>query len=235
MLRKQRDYESASTWAIDRYRLLDNRLYQCKFALLISGVLNSLLCIAVFILSNNQILFPLLIHHYDNGVVTVDALGDKNEPNNKNQVESDIARYVTNRESYSTSSYQFQFELMQLLSTKDVFDEYDEEQRKENKNSPVNILGVLFNRYVHIYSINFLDKFSDEKNKSASNHHNLAEVVFMVTDENKQTSKKTSKVYTALISWQYLKPSTNPKERWLNWDGYQVVRYTKQERNTVDM
>lgn len=223
-------FEKATEWATDRYGLLENRLYQCKCALTVSGGLNCLLVIAVMMLASNQKLIPMLVHHYPNGVVTIDAMDKNKAPVNKAQIQSDISRFIVARESYDISSYHSQFELMALLANSDVADEYEKEQSHHNSDSPINRLGDTGSRKVHIYSIDFLDKEA-LNTKGDKRHKNLAQVVFSVQEHDRLSRKSNQVHYSAVVSWRYLKPSDNPQERWLNFDGFQVTRYTKSVRN----
>ncbi|MGL6029435.1 MAG: VirB8/TrbF family protein, partial [Legionella sp.] len=154
-----RYFKHARTWADDTFGQVaqSRKRYQIAFAS--SMVLNIAAVIAVSVLAQYQTLIPLLIHHYDNGVVTVEAQANKHTPRNEDQVRSDIARYLQNRESYDVSSYRAQFELMHLLSNNPVTKEYVKEHKATNKSSPIHLLGNQMKREVKLYSINFLDSF----------------------------------------------------------------------------
>ena len=190
---------------------------------------NCLLVISVLVLTNIRTLVPLVIHHYDNGLTTVEPLNAA-EPKTPEQVESDIVRYVINRESFNASSYQYQYQLANLLSSDDVAGQYVDFQNKRNPNSPINTLGVKADRSVHVYSVNFLDNQSLNKDKEQS-HHNLAEVVFKITDTDKFTHQIKEQTRTAMIAWRYAGMPKSPNDRWLNWSGFEVTRYNTQQRN----
>lgn len=231
-MKSKKDYfKQAKTWADDNAARIEVSRNRYQLAFVLSMMLTSCALIAVAVLANVQTLVPMLIHHYDNGVVTIEPLNQTNAPINKAQVESDLVRYITNRESYDLSSYHAQFDLVSLLSSSTVNDEYLREQAKTNKMAPINLLTSTHSRSVHIYSINFLDNFIFNENDLPKNHQNLAEVVFTLTDTDKATGKKSVSHFNALISWRYLKPSNAPDLRWHNWDGFQVTRYSKQLRN----
>jgi type IV secretion system protein VirB8 len=198
---------------------------------MLSMGLNIAACLAVAILSNCQKLLPLMVHHYDNGVTTVEPINQGSAPINKAQVESDIVRYITNREAYDISSYRAQFDLIGLLSSPAVSAEYIKEQDKNDKDAPINTLGASASRLVHVYSINFLDTALFNEKDIDKDHQNVAEVVFTLTDTDKSGSKVVEHHYSALISWQYVTPTTSPVARWQNWDGFQVIRYNKTIRN----
>lgn len=224
-------FKEAKSWADDNFHRLEqsrNR-YQAAFAL--SMVVSLSLAISTVVLANMQTLVPLMVHHYENGVTTIEPLNNHNAPIDKTQVESDIVRYITNREAYDISSYRAQFDLIGLLSNDGVFNEYASLQDKNNKDSPINLLKQDLSREVHVYSVNFIDATSFNEKDIKKNHQNLAEVVFSLKDKDRDGKNLKVEHFNALISWRYLSPPKSPAERWQNWDGFQVVRYSKQQRN----
>lgn len=232
---KNEDYfASATNWATDRVTMNEQSRARYQAAFFASMGLNIVAMCSVLALSSLHTLVPMLVHHYDNGVTTIEAVNNKAAPINRAQIESDIARYVTNRESYDISSYRAQYNLVTLLSSTGVAKEYSTHQKASNKSAPINVLNHKYTRSVHIYSINFLDNLmtnDKEAIKNKKNHANLAEVVFTVSDSDKDTGAKITQSYNALISWQYNKPSASPEIRWQNFDGFEVTRYSKQLRN----
>lgn len=225
-----RYFNHARTWADDNFGRIEQSRKRYQVAFLTAMLLNVTSLIAVAILANYQTMIPLLVHHYDNGVLTVDAVANKQTPLNEDQVRSDIARYIQNRESYDVSSYRAQFELIHLLSSNVVAKEYVNEHDAANKSSPIHLLGNQTKREVHLYSINFLDSVLANEEGLHKDHHALAEVVFSLIDTDKSTGKSTSTHYNAMISWQFGTPPSSPEERWQNWDGFEVTRYSKQLR-----
>jgi type IV secretion system protein VirB8 len=225
-------FKQARRWADDNFARIEISRNRYQVAFMLAMGLNVCSVIALTVLANLQTLVPMMIHHYPNGITLVEPLTQKNAPLNKTQVESDIVRYITNRESYDLSSYRAQFDLVNLLSSHAVNQDYLKEQDKSSKEAPIHVLGTSAYRTVHIYSINFLDNLIFNEKDLPKNHHNLAEVVFTLTDVDKASGKETTKHYNALISWRYTKPSDAPDVRWKNWDGFQVTRYSKQVRNT---
>jgi type IV secretion system protein VirB8 len=191
--------------------------------------LNVIALIVIGVLAHYQTIIPLLVHHYDNGVTTVEA-AHTNTPLNRTQVESDIARYIQFRESYDDSSYRAQFELIHLLSNNTVAKEYVMEHDASNKTSPIKILGNHSKREVRLYSINFLDSLLANEEDVHKDHHALAEVVFSLVDTDKLSGKSIATHYNAMISWHYTTPPASPEARWQNWDGFEVIRYSKQPR-----
>lgn len=225
-------FKEARRWADDNFARVEVSRNRYQIAFLMAMGLNICAVIAVTVLANLQTLVPVMVHHYDNGITTVEPLHQNNAPMNKAQVESDIVRYITNRESFDVSSYRTQFDLVSLLSSSTVTSEYLREQDKSSKDAPIHVLGAKGARSLHIYSINFLDNLIFNEKDFPKNHQNLAEVVFTLTDTDKATGGQTEQHFNALISWRYMEPSSNPDIRWKNWDGFQVTRYSKQLRNS---
>lgn len=224
-------FNRARSWADDNFSQLQQSRNRYQLAFVLSMGLNIVAGIAVAVLANYQTLVPMMVHHYDNGITTVEPLTNANAPINKAQVESDIVRYISNREAYDISSYRAQFDLISVLSNSTVGAEYVQEQNKNNKDAPINLLGANASRQIHFYSINFLDNTLFNEKDLSKTHQNLAEVVFTLTDTDKLNGKPIERHYSALISWHYVIPSTSPLERWQNWDGFQVIRYNKTFRN----
>lgn len=225
-------FDEAKSWADDRFSQNERSRARYQAAFLTSMGLNVAALLAITSLASMKTLVPMLVHHYDNGVTTVEAI-KKSAPLNRAQIESDIVRYVTNREAFELSSYRAQFDLVTLLSSEKVAKAYAREHKASNKYSPIKLLGNQFSRRVHVYNINFLDSLLDNEKeiKNKKNHNNLASVVFTVTDVDKETGRSHSQSYSALLSWGYNQPSDSPELRWKNWDGFEVTRYTKQLRN----
>jgi type IV secretion system protein VirB8 len=221
-------FGKACTWA-DDLRASETRSrnrYQAAF--FASMGLNVVIAIAVAVLANYQTVVPLLVNHYDNGVTVVSAIPEKKAVTNQSQIESDLVRYVLHREAFDETSYRAQYELVTLLSNNTTAQEYVREQSKSNAQSPIAILGHTHTRSVHVYSVHFIDRETQNEKDMHQDHHNVAEVVFQLTDTDKSTGKSTQTPYTALISWRYTTPPDSPALRWQNWNGFEITRYSKQ-------
>lgn len=221
-------FQVARSWADDFYTssiISRNRWRAMSLYVLLP--FSFLLLGMVLFLIPIQHLEPLIIHHYDNGLVTVEPANSAQAPKNRAEVESDIVRYVVNRESFSDTSYREQYSLVNLLSGNSVSDEYVKDQSSQNKNSPINTLGDKGYRSVQILSVLFLDKESE----TAKSHHNLAQVNFVAINHDKATGNTESIPMSAIISWDYRQRSKNPEEAWQNWDGFVVTHYEVQQQS----
>lgn len=229
---RQDYYTRVKSWADESRAQTEVTLSWFKLGFASSMGLNILLVIAVVGLSSVQTLVPLLVHQYDNGITTVDAIND-DAPHNKAQVQSDLVRYIQNRESFDTTSYKAQFDITNLLSDEQVANEYQRGQVKTNPEAPINTVGLHKYRKVHVYSVSFLDNVLRSAGKGAKgkSHQNLAEVVFSVTDVNKITGESKTTHKNALISWRYNGIPKSPEVRWKNWSGFKITSYHASQRN----
>ena len=163
-------FKHAKSWADDNFGRVERSRNRYQAAFMVAMGLNVLSIAAVSILSNYQTIVPMLVHHYGNGVTTVESMDEKKAIINRTQIESDIVRYVTHREAYEPSSYRTQFDLVNLLSDDTVQKEYLREQDKSNPASPITTLGTNIKREVHLYSINFIDSLLNNENDLHKNH-----------------------------------------------------------------
>lgn len=224
-------FKRARSWADDQFGRVEQSRNRYQAAFLSAMGLNVMALIVIGMLAHYQTIVPLLVHHYDNGITTVDPVQNDKTPLNRAQVESDIVRYIQYREAYDISSFRAQFELVNLLSDNTVAKEYLGEQDAFNPASLIKILGNNSKREVHIYNINFLDSLLANERELHKDHKPLAEVVFSLMDTDKTTGKTIESHYNAMISWNYLNPPNSPEIRWKNWDGFEVTRYSKQARS----
>ena len=196
-------FKQARSWADDVYTaaIVSRNRYQCAFVM--SMGLSLLLVVALIMLLPLQKLQPLLINHYTDGGIDVLPMHQPFAPTNAAEVESDLVRYVINRESYDPTSYDEQYSLINLLSNNVVASQYQQAQSTQNKNSPIVLLGDHGFRTVHVDSVVFLDTTLNNKNKSPTTptHHNVAQINFSVTDHVKDSDTTKTLPFTALLSW----------------------------------
>ena len=224
-------FQRAITWADEEHSALVTGKKRYQMAFLTSMGLCCLLTLAVVILAPMQQLIPMLVNHYPDGRVAVLPFNQKTAPIHTPLVESDIVRYVINRESYNASSYNEQYQLVSLLSNNKVTQAYANSQEAGNANSPVRLLGNEGTRRVHIDSLVFLDKQSLNKPNALNQHHvNLAQVNFTLTTTKNNATQKPVPL-TALISWTYLGTPQDPTDLWRNPYGFTVTRFSVSQRN----
>mgnify|MGYP006419483243 CR=1 FL=1 len=226
-------FTQARSWTDDFYTTVEasrNRWRALSLWILTPVVFLLLLCVAV--LTPIQHLVPLMVNHYNNGLVTVTPFHETYAPKNQAQVESDITRYVRFREGYSANTYQYSYRLISLMSSPSIKRRYDHSQSSANKHAPINVLGNKRYRTVKIQSIVFLDtKGKNSKKNHTTTHRNLAQIDFVVTDHDIKSGTASSMPLTVLISWGYRGMPNNPSDRWMNWNGFSVSTYQVHQRN----
>ncbi len=204
-----------------------NWRHLCLYALL---PLIIVLTGSLFWLLSKPRFIPMIIHHYANGRVFVSPIIKQQEPILQAQMESELVRYVINRESYHASTYQQQYQLIHLLSDESVAQQYRHEQNSSSKGALVNILGRHDQRRVEIISIIFLRGGGHSKRRPKASY--VAQVDFLIRDYDAQGALLGKKVLTTLIAWHYRAMPNNPAQLWNNWDGFTVINYQLQQRRT---
>ncbi len=231
-IKNTHDYFSrAQSWSDDFYATaVASRNRWRAMSLFGLAPLLGLSLISIVLLIPNQHLEPLLINHYPDNVVTVMPATQPVIPMSMAEVQSDIVRYVINRESYSAFSYQTQYELIMLLSSDSVADDYANQQASSNPNAPINVLKSKGVQTAQVTSVLFLDSVDkNEPAKHITHHQNLAQVNFTVTTTFSNGVAQTTP-YTALVSWVYNGTPADPTEAWQNWNGFRVTQFQVEQR-----
>ncbi|HYF97505.1 MAG TPA: type IV secretion system protein, partial [Coxiellaceae bacterium] len=177
-------------------------------------------------------LVPLVVHQNSiTGEVWVTHPDTSYTPENDAQVQSDIVRYLTARESYSAADLNQRFQLVNLLSSKDVAKNYSNEQSNANPNAPVNTLGHEGTQTIHIEDIVFLDKAGiQELRHFKEKSQNLAKVDFITITTDK-SGNKVNQAWVATVSWIYAGLPKTQVEAWENWNGFTVTSFRIDPRN----
>ena len=230
---KKNYFTQARGWADDIYTaavISRNRYQMAFFAAMGLAALSILALIILIPLQHSEF---LLINHYPDGHVWVEPSHQQYVPSNPSQVESELIHYVVNRESFSESSYKEQYSLINLMSNNEVSQQYRDTQSPSNPQSRINVLRRDGLRTVHVESVIFIDSILKNKGKppNEQTHTNLAEVNFTVSDQGKNSTLIKTHPFTALISWTYRGIPKDPDDRWRDWNGFTVTRYSLEQRN----
>ena len=228
---KQDNYfKQAKNWADDYYSsaVLSRNRWR-MFVLAVALPLLMLLFAIVLFLLPRQHLQPLLIHHYGDGVVTVSPI-HKIPMHNRSLIESELVRYVVNRESYSYASYKHQHHLIDLMSNDAVQEVYLKTHDFSSHDVLIHHLQHQGTRSVYVESVVFLDALRSHPQPGSQQPH-LAQIDFSITEHLSKQSAPVTIPLTALLAWTYKTPSSNPSVRWLNWDGFRVTQYQLHQRN----
>ena len=224
-------FQLATSWADDYYARMATSRYRYQMAFLAAMGLCGLLTISVMMLSNTHEYIPLLVHHYDSGAVSVSPVAQKGAPENQAEVESDLVRYVVSRESYDPAAFSEQYQLVSLLSDASVAHAYQAQQNGEDDQSYIHRFGNKMVRSVKVEEVSFLDtEEQNSKEKNQINHRNLAEIHFTVTDRNMSSGQEKRTPFVSIVSWNYGGIPNDPEVRWMNWNGFTVISYQRNQR-----
>ena len=224
-------FQLASSWADDYHTVIaaSRNRYRLFFLVALSALLP--LVILVLSLVHTHEYIPLIVHHYDSGAVSVEQANQHYVPESQAEIESELVRYIVNRESYDPTSFTEQYQLVTLMSDNTVAREYHQAQNSDDKSSLIATLSNRFVRTVKIQDINFLDKESlNNEEKHHTHHKNLAEINFVVTDKDVKSGKEIQTPYVAILSWTHAGIPNDPETRWMNWNGFTITNYQRNQR-----
>lgn len=219
-------FGEATSFADDTYALQVAQIAGYKLATFILLGLCFVLGLAISVMMPLSKTDLVVVHSAQNGLVWVEPPKNLQAKVSTAQTESELANYVTNRESYSAFTYAYQFRLVNLMSDAAVSKAYLSAQDASDSSSPVAVLGNSGTKRVTIESVIFLDSEDANKDKARSEkqHQNLAQVNFVVTTTMDGQSIQTP--YVALLSWTYLGTPDDPSAKWQDWDGFTVTEYS---------
>lgn len=212
-------FEQAISWYDELYVSTVIARNRYRIVCCIQASMIVLLLIIISMLVPAQHLMPLMVNHYADGRVDVQPIQDNQYLHNQTMQASDLVRYVISRESYDVNAYSSQFALVNQLSNDKVARQFQRQQAFSNHQSPIRILSKGGYRDVTIDSVLELD-----------HKKHLAQVNFVRNDHDQYQRVQSSQPMTALITWGYHKPSTDPAKRWQNWNGFVVTSYHAVQR-----
>ncbi len=215
-------FQESRSWFSDIYIEAIASRNRYRFAFLWSLLIISLFLVGFILIIPLQHYQIIVVHHSDDGTVWIDQPKNKKFTIDHLQIESDIVRYITNRESYNTLDYHDHYSLINLLSASKVARAYQQQQSTNNSDSPINRFKNEITRTVQVQNVIYLNK---------SLKHPLAQVNFIVTDRDQVTGHSKKTPLLAIISWCYRGIPKDPRSQWLNWDGFTVTHYSIQQRN----
>jgi len=228
VLDSQADYYAlAKHWSDDIHCGLSVSRNRYQKAFCLTLLLATVLTIGLVIVASKSTLTPVLVNHYGNGLMTLSPFSGELIIEDA-QIESELIHYVTLRESYHPVAFPEQYQLVTELSNDNIANDYNASQNEHNKASYLSRLGAQNQREVHVDSVVFL---TNKQIKAMGSHDNLAEVCFTATEKSLNGTILKKESFNALMSWKHRGIPSNPKIRWRNWDGFEVIRYQVQKRN----
>ena len=128
-------FKLATSWSDDYYARMMASRNRYQIAFFVAMGLCGLLTVTTMMLAHSHEYIPLLVHHYESGSVTVVPANDHAAPKEQAEIESDLVRYIINRESYDPASFTESYQLVNLLSDLSVAKTYQEQQNVNDAQS----------------------------------------------------------------------------------------------------
>ncbi len=225
-------FKEAREWFYERYAQAHVQSNRWFVACLITVTLLALSLTAFICILPLKTFIPMVVHQNTiTGEVWVTKPPTPYVPETDAQTQSDIVRYITSRESYSSSDINQRFNLVTLLSDSHIAKTYEAEQSNSNPNAPINILKEKGTRTVKIEDIVFIDKKGlKEIREFKQKSQNLAKVDFITTTVTPSGATETQ-YWVATIAWEYKGLPNNQQDAWDNWNGFQVTTYRVDPKN----
>lgn len=234
--KKNNYFDEARAWGVERYQRQTVHLHRWQWAFWLTLGLACLLGLSLLCLLPLKSWEPLVIeHNVETGEIFTHPLAVDNLPKVDSEIQSDVVRYVTARETYAAFDQGARYRLVQFMSTPTVFKPFEAEHSFSNDESPEVLLGKTGQRVVTIEDVVFLDasdpRLYEAKRESqkAKRTPPIAKIDFMTTETNGSVEKK--QYWVATLSFEYLGTPDTKEAAWANWDGFTVTAYRVDQRN----
>ncbi len=215
-------------WETDVYAqtVLSRHRYQAAF--IAAGSLCGLLVVALIMLLPLKTLQPLIIHHYPDGEVSVNATDLAPKKVSQKQSQADIIRFITAFDSYFFETIKHDSHIVAAMASNDVYSQYEATIKPRGKASLVKRLGKDKVRQVRIESVFIED--SEEKSTAHRQHVNTATVDYVVLESHRGQQHQTRTPKRAVIQWKYRGIPDDNRIAMLNWDGFLVTHFRVSDR-----
>lgn len=130
-----------------------------------------------------------------------------------------VVQYIRARESFDANLYQYNFEIVRLMSKPDIFRTYAQVFDPTNENSPIFKYGRDYKRLVDFKTVTFLNE-------------NLAQARIVVTEEVPRRAAVTT-TYVISVNFEFVALELPLKDRYINPLGFQVINYRIDEEFTA--
>lgn len=222
-------FDTANTWSDDVIvnLMADRQVYRWMIIGLI--LVCCLLLIIIIVMLPLHQLQPLMIHHFEDGRISVDAPTDSLATLRQSSLQHDLVQYVIDRESFDPIAYVDEYRAVLMASNAKTADDFVKQQGPANPSALVHVMGDRMYRTIHVDDVIILDQRTPSHHNDHQHHRNLAEIHYTAADHVVASGTVTTHPYTLLVSWEYHAPSLDPEVRWHNWDGFLVVHYQRHQ------
>jgi type IV secretion system protein VirB8 len=217
MVPHEPNYEDARTWHVERYELAAQARRRDRIEIWIGRALTLVLGIALLGLIPLKRTEPIFVERdRDTGEVRpVYALRDLALSQDEALAEFNLTRYLGARERYDPEDLQRNSDLVYVYSSSEVWEPYAELHTRDAPGNLLDRYGRHTRVEVAIKNLSFLEK-------------DRALVRFSTTTRGESTPEKVEH-WVATVSWRYLAPRSQLRERTLNPLGFQVTHYRRDQ------
>lgn len=129
-----------------------------------------------------------------------------------------VVQYIRARESFDANLYQYNFEIVRLMSTPDIFRAYAKAFDPTNDTSPIFKYGREYKRSIDFKTVTFLNE-------------NLGQARVVITEEVPR-KPAVVKTYVISVNFEFVQLELPLKDRYINPLGFQVTNYRVDEEFT---
>ena len=211
---------------------LEKKIYLLQNKARKSFFLSCLLAVSLVVMISIQfwqaVLKPqdlVVLHDSGNGLAWVTQQRGNPKPTEE-ATRANIANYIRMRESYTASSFSYQYRLVNQQSSADAALSYRKDQSSRNPKSSLRELGREGIREIKIEDIIILPFKHRSDTSSTEVERPFAEVHFTSVDMGSSLKEAKIKHETALISWGYRGLPQDSDDQLSDWMGFTVYYYT---------
>jgi len=225
--RKQQEVSDGSKhWYQDKYQHVLTQRNVLALIAIVSLVAATLAAFAVFRLAPLKSVQPYLIQIDEKTGITQRVLPITQQDYSAYEA---VDRYFTSmylrlREGYNISILRYNYNVLRLMSTADVFRRFRWQVDPNNEESFARRLGAFGQRDVKIRSMVYITNPSDRKNKGPSTSGKVLQARITTTESLPNQPDKVS-LWIVTINFEYADLSLNQEEQLLNPLGYTVTSY----------
>lgn len=225
--RKQQDVsDSSKHWYQDKYQHVLTQRNMLALIAVISLFAAAVAAFAVFRLAPLKSVQPYLIQIDEKTGIT-----QRVTPISRADyaAEQSVDRYFTStylrlRESYNISILRYNYNVLRLMSTADVFRRFRAQVDPNNEESFAKRLGTLGQRDVKIRSLVYITNPTDRRNPNTATATKIMQARITTTESLPNQPDKVT-FWIATITFEYADLSLNQDEQLLNPLGYTVTSY----------
>lgn len=216
--------DSSKHWYQDKYQQVLTQRNILALLAIISLVIAAMAVFAVMSLAPLKTVEPYLITMDEKTGITARV-----RPVTRDKYSADeavdryfTALYLRARESYNAATIRQNYEIVRLMSARDVFRPYIDTVSLNNENSITTRLDSGGLRDIKIRSMAYLtDATGDRNNKTIQAH-------VVVTETGGKNPDPKPKYLVITVTFTYAILDLSEDERWMNPIGYSVIRYQTQ-------